>query len=188
MAGDSGGLSGPFRGTPSWEQFLAIVAEIRAETQNRRCEASGDFTEFLGRSGIGNSEAANLTWDDIDFARGKIRVLRNKTQTGFEVPIFPQLLPMLRRLKGDGERLPGESVFFVTDVRKALANACVRLNYPHYSQRSLRRCFITRAVEQGIDFKVIASWQGHRDGGALIAKTYSHLRTEHADAMAQRMA
>ena len=50
-----------------------------------------------------------------------------------------------------------------------------------------RRCFITRAIEKGVDFKTIASWQGHRDGGVLIAKTYSHLRNEHSDNMAKKL-
>jgi hypothetical protein len=40
----------------------------------------------------------------------------------------------------------------------------------------------------GIDFKTIAAWQGHQDGGVLIAKTYSHLRNEHADKMAEKLA
>jgi hypothetical protein len=47
--------------------------------------------------------------------------------------------------------------------------------------------FITRAIEKGIDVKVIASWQGHRDGGKLILDTYSHVRQPHADAMARLM-
>jgi len=28
--------------------------------------------------------------------------------------------------------------------------------------------FITRAIERGVDVKVIADWQGHKDGGKLI--------------------
>jgi hypothetical protein len=34
---------------------------------------------------------------------------------------------------------------------------------------------------------VIAEWQGHRDSGLLILKTYSHVRSEHAARMAQLM-
>lgn len=68
-----------------------------------------------------------------------------------------------------------------------MTSACKRLEFPHFSLRSLRRCFITRAIELGIDLKTIASWQGHRDGGVLIAKTYSHHRNEHSDAIALRL-
>ena len=35
--------------------------------------------------------------------------------------------------------------------------------------------FITRAIERGVDVKVIAEWQGHKDGGKLILDTYSTL-------------
>jgi hypothetical protein len=35
--------------------------------------------------------------------------------------------------------------------------------------------FMARAIERGVDVKVIAEWQGHKDGGKLILDTYSHL-------------
>ena len=44
-----------------------------------------------------------------------------------------------------------------------------------------------RAIERGVDVKVIAEWQGHRDGGKLILQTYSHVRRPHSDAMAEKM-
>jgi hypothetical protein len=47
--------------------------------------------------------------------------------------------------------------------------------------------FITRAIERGVDVKVIAEWQGHKDGGKLILDTYSHVRSEHSERMAQLM-
>jgi hypothetical protein len=47
--------------------------------------------------------------------------------------------------------------------------------------------FITRAIEKGIDVKVISEWQGHRDGGKLILQTYSHVRAAHSQRMAQLM-
>ena len=50
-----------------------------------------------------------------------------------------------------------------------------------------RRMFITRALEKGIDVKVIAQWQGHIDGGKLILDTYSHVSTQHVKRMAQLM-
>jgi hypothetical protein len=36
-----------------------------------------------------------------------------------------------------------------------------------------------------VDVKVIAEWQGHRDGGQLILSTYSHVRPVHSQRMAQ---
>lgn len=178
----------PIRDTPNWEQFKAIVADMRTQKYNADASDSANFCEFLGLAGMGNSEAANLTWGDIDFKKERVRVYRNKTDTGFMIPIYPQLRPLLDAMRGDGERSPDERIFIVYDIRKSLGNACKRLKLPHFTQRSLRRCFITRAVELGIDFKTIAAMQGHRDGGVLIAKTYSHLRTEHLDRMAEKLA
>lgn len=178
----------PIRNTPTWEQFRAMVDDIRAQKRNADAAASADCCELMGLAGLGNAEVEALTWDDIDMERGRIRVYRQKTDTGFMIPIYPQLRPLLERLHGGKAHKPGERVLGVTDIRKALDGACKRLGYPHFSPRALRRCFITRAVELGIDFKTIAAMQGHKDGGVLIAKTYSHLRNEHLDRMAEKLA
>jgi site-specific recombinase XerD len=47
--------------------------------------------------------------------------------------------------------------------------------------------FITRCIEKGVDVKVVAQWQGHADGGALILNTYSHVRNVHAEEMAKKL-
>src|SRR4029077_9393176 len=78
-------------------------------------------------------------------------------------------------------------VFSVKDAKKAISGACKRLNLTSYSHRSLRRMFITRAIERGVDVKVIAEWQGHKDGGKLILGTYSHVNRSHSQRMAQLM-
>ena len=46
------------------------------------------------------------------------------------------------------------------------------------------KCF-TRAIELGVDVKVIAEWQGHKDGGKLLLGTYSHVNPVHSHRMAQ---
>ena len=180
-------LDKPIRQTPTWEQFQAVVQDIRQQKHNADAEASADFVEFLGLAGQGNSEAANLKVSDLNFATGKMTLYRNKTDTGFQVPIFPQLREFLTALIAKHQLKAEDNLFRVRDAKKSLASACSRLGFPHFSHRAFRRCFITRAIELGVDFKTLAAWQGHKDGGALIAKTYSHLRTEHSDRMAEKM-
>jgi integrase len=175
----------PIRITPSLSQFQAIIADVRAQVFNSDAQDSADFLEFLGLAGLGQAEASSLTRGDVDFESERIITFRWKTATGFAVPLFPQLRPLLERLcKGKAH---DEHVFKIGDAKKALANACRRLNYPRFSQRSLRRMFIVRAIEKGVDVKVIAEWQGHRDGGKLILDTYSHVRAAHSHRMAQLM-
>jgi integrase len=91
---------------------------------------------------------------------------------------------LLRRRRDD---VPNERVFAIDDAKRAIANACQRLNLRHYSHLSFRRMFITRAIERGVDVKVIAEWQGHKDGGKLILDTYSHVNRAHSQRMAQLM-
>jgi integrase len=175
----------PVRLTPSWEQFKVIVSDIRAKVFNADCKKSGDFIEFMGLAGLGQAELKNLTWSDIDLGRNRMKIRRVKTGRFFEVPIYPQLRPLLERLYA--EREDTERVLKISDGKKALSGACERLGYPAFSQRALRRAFITRAIELGLDFKVIAQTQGHSDGGVLVAKTYGHLRQEHLEAMAAKL-
>ena len=175
----------PIRLTPTFEQFKAIIADVRAQPFNADAQDSADFLEFLGLAGLGQSEAGSLTRADIDFDAGRLITFRHKTSRGFAIPIFPQLRPLLERLcEGKSN---GEHIFKVRDAKKALAGACRRLGPPAFSQRSLRRMFITRAIQLLVDVKTIAEWQGHRDGGKLILDTYSHVNPIHSQRMAQRM-
>lgn len=175
----------PIRLTPTFEQFRQIVAEIRAQRLNREAEQSADFVEFLGLAGLGQAEVASLTRGDVDLQAERIITYRHKTRQGFAVPIFPQLRALIEKLCKD--KAHDQRLFRHNDAAKALANSCKRLGLPPFSHRSLRRMFITRAIEKGVDVKVIAEWQGHRDGGKLILATYSHVRRPHSHRMAQLM-
>jgi integrase len=176
----------PIRKTPSYDEFKAIVASIRAQKLNRAAEQSADFVEFLGLAGLGQAEVHAITRGDVDLDAGLITTFRHKTKQGFMIPIYPQLRPLVEKLcKGKAH---DERLFKVKDAQKALQHACARLGLPAYSHRSLRRMFIVRAIERGVDVKVIAEWQGHRDGGKLILQTYSHVRPVHSQRMAQLMA
>ena len=180
-------LEKPIRKTPSNEEFKAIVESIRSQQFNgHNPQESADFVEFLGLAGLGQAEASALTWDDIDWSREQIITFRHKTKSGFAIPLYPQLRPLLERRYED--RIHGENrVFQISNAKKAISAACKRLGLPAYSHRSFRRMFIVRAIEIGVDVKVIAEWQGHKDGGKLILETYSHVNRAHSQRMAQLM-
>jgi integrase len=175
----------PIRLTPSFDEFTAIVADIRAQRFNADAKDSASFVEFIGLAGVGQAEAAGLTRKHVHFDKRQIQLFRYKTRQAFTIPVFPQVQPLLERLceglKAD------DRVFPINGAKKAIAGACSRLGLPHYTHRSFRRMFITRAIERGVDVKVIAEWQGHRDGGKLILQTYSHIRRPHSERMAALM-
>jgi len=167
----------PQRNVPTEEQFQRIVESIRSQRLSDSAEGTADFVEFLGRAGLGQAEASSLTWADIDWNESQIAIKRQKTGTRFFVPFYFQLEPLLKRLYAKCQQPvdPAEKVFRIRDAKKALTSACKRLGFPHFSQRNLRQVLIRELWQKGIDRKLIAQWQGHRDGGKLIMDTYTEV-------------
>src|SRR5262245_33328683 len=73
----------PIRLTPTWEQFKAIIADVRAQVFNADAKDSADFLQFLGLAGLGQAEASCLTRADVDLDAGRIITFRHKTSVGF---------------------------------------------------------------------------------------------------------
>jgi integrase len=192
----------PIRITPTFEEFNAIVADVRKQKWNAEAQASADFLEFMGLVGVGQAEITGLQRQHVNLAKGQITFFRQKTKTPYTVPIYPQAEALVKKLVGRTEMKQTDHLFPINleksknveaegkskDAKKSLQAACKRLGYPAYTQRSLRRMFITRCIEKGIDVKVIAQWQGHQDGGKLILGTYSHVRNVHSEEMAKKLA
>ena len=179
----------PKRLTPDPDSFKAIVQSIRDQVYADTASSSADLVEFMGLAGLGTAECAGLCWQDINLKSGTIAVLRKKTGVHFQIPIYPQLRPLLERMDAEREdRSPVANVFAVKNPKKALEAACKRLDLADYTSRALRRMFITQALELGIDAQTIANWQGHTDGGVLILKTYGKVTSKHQRDMAALMA
>ena len=167
----------PVRLVPTVGELEAIVMNIRSQRWSPYAEATADFIEFVGLAGLGQAEAASLTWGDVDFVQNCMSIRRHKTDVHFTVPIYPHLKPLMDRLRGNVglKATPTTQVFKIKDGNKALTAACERLGIPHFTQRNLRECLIMRLWRSGLDKKLIAKWQGHRDGGALILSTYTEV-------------
>ncbi len=166
----------PVRLIPTAEQFRSIVQSIRSQRFTDHAEESADFVEFLGLAGLGQAEAASLRWCDVDWKHQRLNIRRQKTDVCFFVPIYPGLRPLLKRLAANAGVVGAHRhVFAIKDAKKALQAACIRLNYPKFSQRSLRRFHIGQLWRARVDPKLIAKWQGHRDGGKLIIDTYTEV-------------
>jgi integrase len=177
---------------PTADQFNAIVRHI-ARSGAPHCHESADVVMLLATTGLRKMEAANLTWADVDFDKGQI-IVRGDPTTGTKnnevrrVPMIPDARSLLLRMqfknfKGD----PAGKVARVIDVRKSLDNACKAIGIKPIVNHDLRHLFCTRCLETGVPVHTVAAWAGHKDGGALLLRTYSHLRADHSAAMAQRV-
>jgi integrase len=152
-----------------------------------------DLCELLAYSGCRLNEATSITWGDINFKKktftvtGGERGTKNHEQR--TVPLFPALEAFLKRLldRHDEAPDPSERIISIQKARTAMIHACKLAELPPFSHHHLRHFFCSNAIEAGIDFKTIAGWLGHKDGGLLVARTYGHLRDEHSAVMAQRM-
>lgn len=168
---------------PTIEECEKLVASIRAQKSADTRDLSADKLSFYHLAALGTAEASWLTWADIDFKNEIIHCKRKKTGAYFDVPIYPHLKEFLVCLyekeraalaaKEDNAKIEDVVIFKVDDVKKGLVNACKRLGLPQYSPRDFRKARIVSFLRKGISVETIAKWQGHKDNGVLIRKTYA---------------
>jgi integrase len=176
---------------PSSEEFAAVVKSVREEGAwcSKQC---GDLIEFLAFTGCRLNEAKHVKWSDIQgdglWIHGGDSGTKNH-ESRF-VPINPNLRALLVDLRENpryyrGER--GNFVLAVAECQKAIDAACKRLDMKRFTHHDLRHLFATKCIESGVDVPTVSRWLGHKDGGALLMKTYSHLLQAHSQAMAAKV-
>jgi len=170
---------------PSRKLIDDIIESIGSQ-RKRSSKESAAYVGFLAYAGCRHGQAKALTWEDVSdgwitFNSG---VPGTKGASQRRLPIFEPLRKVLEPLKHEGATGP---IFTIHSPRIALANACVRLGVPHLRLHDLRHFFATFAIESGVDIPTIAKWVGHKDGGALLIKTYSHIRDPHSLESAKKL-
>gem|GEM_PF-541797 len=170
----------PERLTPTWEQAQNLIDSVK------RRESKMALSAML-LLGLGQAELRNLRGEHFDLERNCVVVRRQKTRKIFTVPVYPHALSFIKKLRDEGRLEPGKPVFRVCNPREAISIACRRLNLPAFSPRSFRRAFIIRALEKGIDPRVVAAWQGHRDATLILRVYGAWVNQDHAQRMAALM-
>ena len=173
---------------PTRDEFAQLVRTLN--TLDARARHAVDLVELLAYSGMRLGEAVSLRWEDIDRSRDLFTVTGGETGTKNHeargVPLFPSLGKLLERIQSRCNETTGR-VIKIESAKKSMITACEKAGLPNFTHHSMRHFFVSNAIEAGVDFKVIASWVGHKDGGVLVAKTYGHLRDTHSFDMAKRM-
>ncbi len=192
---------------PSVEMVEAVFRQIESRGEGRPRDCA-ELCRLLAYTGLRVGEAAGdpenetpgLRWCDVDFARGVMRVNGTKTDSSCrDVPMIPAARTLLekmrerrveglRELHGPEAKLnPTDRILFVSEAQKALTRACAEVGVARLTHHDLRDVFATTCIEAGVDIPTVARWLGHADGGALLMKTYSHLRDTHSIAMAAKV-
>jgi integrase len=169
---------------PSRPQFENIVASIRGESQGKGASGAS-LVELLAYSGMRLNEARSLRWRDVNFSQGLFTVTGGERGTKNHeqrpVPVSDEMRALLTRLKRKrGKAAPDAFIIKTTSARKCLETACRKLGLPNFHHHSLRHYFATCAIESSVDIPTVARWLGHKDGGALLMKTYAHLQQAHS--------
>ncbi len=163
-----------------------------------------DYIRLLAYCGAREQEALRLRWPDVDFEREQLTIgsdgdTKNKTarKVDFNPKLKAHLLEMQKRRAPDSEWLfpspqRGDKDIHAQTFRESLklVRAHAAKKHPHLASKAfhdLRHCFASYCVMSGIDFKTVSQWLGHRDGGFLVCKVYSHLSDAHTKEQAQRV-
>jgi integrase len=181
----------------------SILNALFENIENRgsgRSPSCGELCRFLAFTGCRISEAVAVRWQDVDFDRGILRVHGTKTESADrEVPLIPAARSLLEKIRvqrlaelkltagEDATLAPDTKVLRVADASRSLTNACKDLGIEKLTHHDLRDAFTTSCIEAGVDIPTVASWLGHKDGGALLMRVYAHHRRAHSQAQAAKV-
>lgn len=150
------------------------------------------MVQLLAFSGMRLNEARSLRWRDVNFTQGEFIVTGGETGTKNHetrtVPLSDDLRALLECIKHTrGSVAPGDCILQTASARKCLQTACRKLAVPPVHHHLLRHYFATCVIESGVDIPTVARWLGHKDGGALLMKTYAHLQQTHSREQMKRV-
>jgi len=168
---------------PPTDDELALLIEACSKRHR-------ELVWFLAETGCRTGEAFHLTWDDIDFTSGKIRIHSKngwtpKTKQSTR-DVFPSenFLTALYRLPKRGpyvfQRKKSERP--LTNIRKAFASAVKRAGLvkadgtPRITPHDLRRAFATRLAEAGTAQRILQANLGHAAGSRVTDRYYTAAR------------
>jgi integrase len=177
---------------PSTETFTVLLKEMR-NGHGRESGNCADLAAGLAFTGCRIGEAREMQWRDVDFEAGEI-VVRGDRETGTKnwevrrVPLISDARALFQRMRGErGDEPLDAKVFRVGICQKSLDRSCNKVGTARITHHDLRHLFATRCIESGVDIPTVSRWLGHKDGGALLMKTYGHLRREHSQAQAAKV-
>jgi integrase len=163
-------------------------------------------------TGIRQSEALGLQWQDVDLRAGVLRVRRQLDRSGSlvepktaaakrEIPLPPFLVRMLQRHKeqafSQGRARPSDFVFSSKAgtplghrniVRRGLDKALERSGLPRLSWHDLRHVAASALIAEGASVAYVSRVLGHANPSITLS-IYAHefAKAEHADRTRERL-
>lgn len=172
------------REIPATERMKELIEFIRGQ-KKRGCEESARFVAFLAFTGMRKGELAALRWENIDKDWITVGADGNTKGKSFRrVPISTNLREVIELWPQDQRK---GQIFMMKSPRRAVFTACEKLGIPELRVHDTRHFFATMCIQNGVDIPTVAKWLGHKDGGVLAMRTYSHVTDEHSLASAKKL-
>lgn len=159
-------------------------------------------------TGLRIGELLALTWDDIDFQKGRLAITKTchdgnvngkhciivdtpKTETSRRyIPLSKPLLVVLKDLKKESKSdyvvSDKADPVFVRSYQRTFELLLKRLDIPHKGFHALRHTFATRALECGMDVKSLSEILGHKNA-TITLNRYAHSLWEHKAEMMNKL-
>jgi integrase len=139
-------------------------------------------------TGLRRGELFSLTWQDVDFRLGIIRVLHTKNGERREIPMSDTLRTTLqaipRRLTSD-HVFPGKTGQGLVDIRKRFHHALQEAGIAGFVFHDLRHTFASYLVMAGVDLMTVKEFLGHKD--LKMTLRYAHLAPDYKRAAISRL-
>jgi integrase len=169
------------------EDVERLIAACRPET-TKNADLLFYYLRFLALTGAREKEGLGCRWDGVDFGQKFLTIPDGKNGEDRPVNFNPELEELLfemwqNRPPDSSYLFPsaqrGEKDISARSLRKSFSVVRVAARLPWVCFHDFRHFFASQCVMAGIDFKTIAAWLGHRDGGILVGKVYGHLSDDH---------
>jgi len=138
-----------------------------------------EFIIFALNTGMRQGEILNLEWQDVDFIRGTLVVMKSKHGTRRTIPLnvtVYELLATKQAITGASRGLvfktPKGNELKVRFLGREFCEARDRAGIPDFRFHDLRHTFATRLVQRGIDLYKVQRLLGHKTNH--MTQRYAH--------------
>jgi integrase len=133
---------------------------------------------FMFLTGARISEALAVTWDDVDFSRGRVLIRQTKIGEERRAHMPAELIAALAHIPGERR---GRVFSFKSrgNCKTQWASACKRAGITFLSYHACRHGFATGLLDQGVNPVTVAKRGGWKDARHVF-ETYGHDVAEEA--------
>ncbi len=168
----------------SMEQVRNEVDRWLTATEEERLMASSspwlrEFIVFALNTGMRQGEILNLQWEDVDFSRGILIVMKSKNGTRRTIPLNAKVYELLaskqaafKASRGPVFTTPRGNELQVRFLVREFCEARDRAGIPDFRFHDLRHSFATRLVQRGVDLYKVQRLLGHKT--SHMTQRYAH--------------